>query len=110
VLANGRNVYNIMITQSYQLTLQSSGLCVTKQPTCRLESAVNPVGRRRKRNLDRNTATKSCDDYMKKAYEVAQSVMGNTGSKMAEHARAACIDDVSSTGDRSVSLFMSTNS
>jgi len=107
-VANGRNVYNIMITQSYQLTLQSSGLCVTKQPTCRLESAVNPVGRRRKRNLDRNTATKLCDDYMKKAYEVAQAVMGNAGSKMAEHARAACIDDVLSTGDRSVSLFMST--
>ncbi len=94
-----------MITQSYELILKSSGLCVTKQPACKLENAANPFGRRRKRALDRNLATSICSEYMQEAYKIAQDVMGNRGSKMAEHARAACINDVSTAGDPSVGLF-----
>ena len=106
-MVGGRNVYNIEVTQSYKLILQSSGLCITKQPVCRLENALNPFGRRRKRNLDRKSATLICDIYMNFAYKIARDVMSNTGSRMAEHAHAACINDVSLSGDYSVSLFIS---
>jgi len=40
-----------------------------------------------------------CNEYMNQAYITAEKVMGNRGSKMVEHARAACINDVSLSGD-----------
>jgi len=98
-LINNRSVFDITITQSYPITLESSGLCINKLPTCRLESSVNPLGKRQKRNLDRERATKVCEEYMKEAYRTAREEIGNSGSKMTEHARAACINDVSFTGD-----------
>lgn len=95
-----------MITQSYPLILQSSGLCVTKQPTCQLENVLKSVKRRDERNLNHSSAAFICDKYMTEAYKTAEYVMGNKGSKMTEHARAACIDDVTLSGDASVSLFL----
>jgi hypothetical protein len=103
-MIDNHNIYDIMITQSYRITLESSGLCVTKSPNCRLENSVNPFGRRRKRNIDKTNATQVCDEYMKQAYKTAKDFLGNTGSSMAEHARAACIKDVSVTGNPLVSI------
>jgi hypothetical protein len=51
-----------------------------------------------------------CDEYMQQAYRTAKEEIGNTGSKMAEHARAACISDVILSGTHLVSLFISTYS
>jgi len=96
-----------MITQSYNITLESSRLCVTKSPSCRLENSVSPFGRRRKRNVENINAAQVCDAYMKQAYKIAKDILGNTGSSMAEHARAACIKDVSVTDNPSVSLLIS---
>jgi hypothetical protein len=44
---------------------------------------------------------------MKEAYKTAKELTGNTGSSMSEHARAACINDVSLSGDPSVSCVIS---
>lgn len=98
-----------MITQSYRLILESSGLCVTKSPSCRLENAVNPLGRRRRQTTSNSNATQLCDEYMKEAYQTAKTVVGNTGSRMTEHARAACINDVTVSRNPQVSLLCSMN-
>ena len=98
-----------MITQSYRLILESSGLCVTKSPGCRLENAVNPLGRRRRQTTSDNNATQICDEYMKQAYQTAKTVVGNTGSRMTEHARVACIKDIKMSGNPQVSSFLSMN-
>ena len=93
-----------MVTQSYDLVRKSTGLCVIKPPNCRLESSVNPFGARRKRAVDRAIAEKVCDEFMKAAYKLAKELLGNSGNNMAEHARAACITDVSLTGNAEVSF------
>lgn len=98
-----------MITQSYKLILESSGLCVTKSPGCRLENAVNPLGRRRRQTASDKNAVKVCDEYMKEAYRIAKTIVGNIGSRMTEHARAACITDVTRSSNPQVSLFISMN-
>ena len=103
-MIDNRNVYSIIITQSYNLTRKSTGLCAVKPANCRLESVVDPVGRRRKRALERVTAEKVCGAYMTEAYDTAKKVLGNKGSNMAEHARAACINDVWTTGRVEVSV------
>ncbi len=80
---------------------------MTKSPNCRLENTVNPFGRRRKRNTDKTIAGQVCDEYMKQAYKIAKDFVGNTGSSMTEHARAACIKDVSITDNPLVSIVLS---
>lgn len=96
-------MYDIMITQSYSLIRQSLGLCVTKHPSCRLERGANLSTTRRRRNADIEKATYICNQYMSEGYKAAQRVLGNRGSKMTEHARTACIDDILSTGEQEVS-------
>jgi hypothetical protein len=44
---------------------------------------------------------------MKQAYKIAKDFVGNTGSSMTEHARAACIKDVSITDNPLVSIVLS---
>ncbi|UJR32790.1 hypothetical protein I4U23_020252 [Adineta vaga] len=73
-VVKGKNVYDITISQTFSLIRQSS---------------------------DSQVATQWCDAYMKQAHAIAKEEFGNIGSKLAEHARMACIDDVSVTGDRS---------
>ena len=97
-----------MVTQSFDLVRKSTGLCVIKPPDCRLESSVNPFGGRRKRTVDRAIAEKVCDEFMKAAYKLAQDLLSNSGNNMAEHARAACISDVSLTGNAEVSFLITT--
>ena len=80
---------------------------MNKSPGCRLENAVNPLGRRRRQAASNTNATYVCDEYMKQAYRTARETVGNGGSSMSEHARAACITDVSRTGDSAVSTLIS---
>ncbi|CAF0846989.1 unnamed protein product [Adineta ricciae] len=96
---NGRNTYDIHVSQSFNLIRQSYGLCVNEDPACELEHAPNPAGKR-KRSLDDENAMKVCDVYMQEAYTTAKKELGNVSSPLNEYARTACINDVSLTGNR----------
>ena len=97
-----RTAFDIEIIQSYSLTKESTGACAVRPLTCRLENA-SPRIKRRKRNNDNEWASKVCDAYMKEAFKAAKNLIGNEGSLMTDHARAACVTDLSLTKSHEVS-------
>lgn len=78
---------------------QSTGLCKTRHPTCRLEQGANLFGTRRKRNVHEKQAKFICDEYVKEGEKLSKPWLGNKKSKMMEHLRTACVDDIGLSDD-----------
>lgn len=102
---NGRWIYNVEILQSYDLSRASTGLCVTRNSQCVLESSGRRrrCTERRKRSTDEAIAYKVCDLFIAEAEKTAKQMTGDTKSTLITQAREACVNDILLTDDLSVS-------
>ena len=92
-------MYNILIVQSYDLILNSRGLCVVPIRECIIES----TGRKRRSVEEETTAAAVCDVFIEEANKAAAQLVNASNNPMSNNAREACISDLILTNDPSVS-------
>ncbi|CAF4259766.1 unnamed protein product [Rotaria magnacalcarata] len=90
-IGENKTVHDIQIMQHRSLIRRSSGLCVTFNQTCHLESNIHGS---RSRASTATVAANVCSMFLKEAYNKIKELAIPLSQNYASHAKTACIKDL----------------